>query len=239
MHTEFPDLLTPYEVSRILRLSAYGPCLPPMMVTVPGTATEGDGLLAGAGQVYLSAALTTNLTLTLVSSMPGEVSVSNTVVLAGQTNAAFDLFVQDDALLDGSQIINLTASAPGFADGNTTITVFDNETTTLHVSLPATTTEGGGGVPGTVWVNSAVAASVRVSLSSSDTTEIQVPASVIIPAGQTSAIFIATIVDDTQIDGPQTATVTAHVQNWTDGSSLITVLDNEPLTLAVTLPASA
>ena len=37
----------------------------------------------------------------------------------------------------------------------------------------------------------------------------------------------------------QTATVTAHVQNWADGSASITVLDNEPLTLTVTLPASA
>lgn len=219
--------------------SSYGPCVPPLMVTVPGSATEGDGLLAGAGHVHLSAPLATNLPVALISSIPGEVSVSNTVIIAGQTNAAFDLFVHDDGLLDGSQTASITASASGHGDGSATIIVFDNETTGLQVSLPATATEGDGGVPGTVWVSSAPAATVRVSLTSSDTTEILVPASVFITAGQTSVVFIATVLDDTQIDGPQTATVTAHVQNWTDGSASITVPDNEPLTLTVNLPASA
>ena len=80
---------------------------------------------------------------------------------------------------------------------------------------------------------------MRVTLAASDTTEIQVPPSVFILAGQTSAVFTATIVEDTLIDGPQSADVTAHVQNWTDGTAKLTVRDNEPLTLTVALPASA
>ena len=53
------------------------------------------------------------------------------------------------------------------------------------------------------------------------------PATVTILAGQTSATFHVTVVNDTLIDGPQTATVTAHVQNWTDGSDALDVLDND------------
>ena len=76
-------------------------------------------------------------------------------------------------------------------------------------------------------VSQAPAVNVAVALSSNDTSEFTVPATVTILAGQTSATFNVTVVDDTLIDGPQTATVTAHVQNWTDGSAALDVLDND------------
>ena len=218
---------------------SYGPCRPPLFVTVPASATEGDGLLAGAGHVYLAAPLATNLLVTLSSVLPGEVTVSNTVVLAGQTNAAFDLFVPDDSDLDGSKVAGIVAAATGFNSGSAAITIFDNEKTGLHVNLPATVQEGDGNVPGVVWLDAAPKVNVRVNLTSSDPTELQVPASVYFLAGQTSLVFTASVVDDTQIDGPQTATVTAHVENWADGTAVVTVRDNESLNLLVTLPAAA
>jgi alpha-tubulin suppressor-like RCC1 family protein/Zn-dependent metalloprotease len=220
--------------------SSYGSCSLPLFVVVPSSATEGDGVLAGAGQVRLLAAPTTNLTVALSSGDATEVTVPASVtVLAGQTNAAFDLTVVDDAELDGTQTAAITASASGYNTSSANLAVFDNETATLGVVLPATATEGQATAPGTVQISAVPAANIVVGLSSSDTTEIQVPASVIIPSGQTSAVFTATVVDDNQIDGPQAATVTAHVQNWTDGSAIITVLDNENTNLTVTLPAQA
>src|SRR5262249_36234309 len=72
-------------------------------------------------------------------------------------------------------------------------------------------------------------------LSCNDTTEIQVPAFIIVPAGQTSVVFAVTIIDDTEIDGPQSATVTAQVINWTSGSATIRVLDNESTNLLVSV----
>src|SRR5207248_4572273 len=48
-----------------------------------------------------------------------------------------------------------------------------------------------------------------------------------------------TIVDDTKIDGAQTATITAHVANWSDGAATISVADNESHSLALAVPASA
>ncbi|MGD0651989.1 MAG: M4 family metallopeptidase [Verrucomicrobiia bacterium] len=211
-----------------------------LKVEVPAAATEGDGVLAGTGQVWLSAAATTNLTVALSSSDTTEVTVpASATIPAGQTNVLFDVTVVDDAELDGTQTAAITASASGYTSASANIAVYDNETAALQVVLPATATEGQGTVSGAVQVGAVPAANITVGLSSSDTTEIQVPASVIIPSGQTSAVFTATVVDDNQIDGPQTATVTAHVQNWTDGSATITVLDNESLNLTVTLPGSA
>jgi hypothetical protein len=61
---------------------------------------------------------------------------------------------------------------------------------------------------------------------------------VIVPAGQTSATFLITAVDDTKIDGTQTATITAHVTNWIDGTATIAVLDNEAKALSLVGPGS-
>jgi len=209
-----------------------------LALAIPSAATEGDGVITGT--VSLSTAPASDLIVSLGSSDTTAATVPATVTIpAGQSNAVFSLTIIDDGVLDGTQTAAITASASGWGPASSNLMVFDNETATLQVLLPATATEGQGTVGGTVQVSTAVGANVSVSLSSSDTTEIQVPASVIILSGQTSAAFTATVVDDNQIDGPQNATVTAHVQNWTDGGATITVLDNESLNLTVTLPASA
>lgn len=212
--------------------------MPPLIVSVPASATEGAGLLAGAGQIQLPAALGTNVTVTLACTDPSQVSVpANITILAGQTNATFDLTILDDGVLDGTQIATITASVPGIASSSASITIFDKETATLQVQLPTSVTKGQGAVSGTVQVSSPVGANVTVSLSSSASTLIQVPSSVVISTGQTSAVFTATVLTDGQINGGQSVNVTAHVQNWTDGVAAISVQDN--VNLSVSLPASA
>src|SRR5205823_5416010 len=155
------------------------------------------------------------------------------------TSVTFPATIVDDAQLDGSQTVTVTASASGYSSGNTTMIVDDNETAALSLNVPATATEGDGTVQASVGVSAPPASDVAVALLSSDTTAAIVPASVTIPAGQTSAAFSVTIVDDTKIDGAQTATLTAHVANWSDGAATISVADNESHTLALAVPASA
>src|SRR5260221_1525254 len=119
------------------------------------------------------------------------------------------------------------------------MTFYDKETATLTLSRPASATEGIGSVQGTVMCSATPAGSFAVSLSSSDTNRFQVPASVILPAGQNSVPFTATVIDDHMINGDEVVTVTAHVRNWTDGVTTIMIQDDETTNLVVTLPAQA
>jgi uncharacterized repeat protein (TIGR01451 family) len=209
-----------------------------MTLTVPHNVTEGDPPVLG--QITVGSAPATNVTLNISNSAPSQVSVPPTVtLLAGQTTTNFAITIIDDALLDGPQAATISASAAGFATGSDTMLVADNETAILSLSLPAATTEGVGSVLGTISASAAPASNITVNLSSSDTTALQVPASVVLPAGQTSVGFSATIVDDTKIDGDQSATITAHVPNWTDAVAIVVVHDNETTNLVVTLPATA
>jgi hypothetical protein len=221
--------------------TAYRLCTPPLCVVVPAGATEGDGVLPGAGQVWLAEAPAADLPVALASGDTREVTVPTGVIIpAGQTNALFDLNILNDTELDGTQTALISAMAPGYRAASASIAIADNETAVLHVALPAAATEGQGTVTGAVCVAGGVpAADVRVNLFSSDTGEIQVPAIVTIASGQTSAGFAGAVLDDSRIDGAQPVTVTARVQNWMDGSANLTVGDNENTNLTVTLPDSA
>ena len=67
-----------------------------------------------------------------------------------------------------------------------------------------------------------------VMLSSSDTGEVTVPASVIIPAGQTSVNYLATPVDDSLQDGTQSVTLSASAAELISGATSVLVRDDEP-----------
>ena len=156
--------------------------------------------------------------MTLTSLDTTELTVpANVTILAGQSNATFNISVVNDAELDGTQLAQLTVSASGYSSAGGFINVLDNETATLRLNVPTNVTEGDGTLLAAVISSAAPTANILVSLSSSDTSEIQVPSSVVLAAGQTSATFNLTVVNDSLIDGNQTATVTAQVTNWTAG----------------------
>ena len=213
-----------------------------LTVALPPSATEGDDVLSNAGTLTATPAPAADLTVTLTSLDTTEVTVPATVtVLAGQTNAAFNVTVVDDAQWDGTQPATVTASASGYGSGSTTMAIHDNETATLSVSLPASATEGQGVLTnaGTVTVSRAPDAALAISLTSSDTSEVIVSPTVTLAAGQLSTNVSLVIGDDRRIDGTRQVTITAHVANWTDGSAVIAVLDNENTNLTVLVPALA
>jgi len=210
----------------------------PVLVSLPSSVSEGSGVIQGS--VSLIAAATQDTVVSLQSSNSSAAAVPVSVTIpAGQTSTTFPLTVVDDAWLNGTRNVQVTASAASYGSNSVTISVVDNETATLGVALPANVTEGAGTLAGQglLTISRAPDADVVVALASSDTSELTVPATVTLLAGHTSATFDITVVDDTLIDGAQTATVTAQVENWTSGAAATTVADNDR-TLAVALSDS-
>ncbi len=87
---------------------------------------------------------------------------------------------------------------------------------------------------GTVTRTGATTSALVVTLSSSDTTEATVPASVTIPIGSASATFDITAVNDTIPDGNKVVTLNASAPASTAGTFAVTVQDDGD-----TLPATA
>ncbi|MEA3208287.1 MAG: large repetitive protein [Chthoniobacter sp.] len=206
-------------------------------ISLQAAITEGDA--PASGTVTALPATSSDLLVTLVSSLPARLSVPASVTIpAGATTATFPATAINDALLNGPATVTVTASAAGWTAQNATILVQDNDVATLALSLPATATEGAGTVTGTVTASVAPTTAATVQLSSEKPGEALPPATVTIPAGQTQATFALAIIDDPRIDGTQTVTVTASVPTWTSGSAQISVLDNESANLGVAVPAN-
>jgi hypothetical protein len=85
------------------------------------------------------------------------------------------------------------------------------------------------GAVGTVTHNNPnLGSALQVTLSSSDTTEATVAASVTILAGETSATFPVEGVDDSVVDGDQVVTISATAKRYRSANTDLTITD-EPL----------
>ena len=208
-----------------------------LTLTIPATMNESAVLFAAGLSVVPTPA--NDLTVTLASSDPGLATPPASVVIpAGQSSVVFAVTLHDDSILNGTRRVQLSATAPSYVGGSAALDVEDNETATLTLSIPQTATEGDTNLLGTVTLSAPAGADVSVALQSSNGAEVQVPSSVTVLAGQASATFPITIVDDNRIDGTVTTGITAHMANWTDATASIAVADNENTNLVVNFPAT-
>lgn len=209
-----------------------------IILTTPASATEGVGTVSA--QVSLPVPFPQAVTVTLTSAVPSELTVPASVVIpANQTNASFNLTIIDDALLDGAQLVSVSALATNFIGVTNVVSVEDNEPAVLTLTVPASAAENAGTLvaQGQIVSSAPPAKPATVTLTSSDTNVVQVPASVVIQSNQTAAVFNLVIVNNQRLDGDHPATITASVVNWTGDSKVITVIEDETATLQFTGPA--
>ena len=108
----------------------------------------------------------------------------------------------------------------------------------LTVSVSPSTIVEGSTATGTVTHNnSSVSSPVTVTLSSSDTSEATVAATVTIPAGTNSVNFAVTAINDGIGDGPQSVTVTTAATGYASASTNVTVKDAPTFQYVLTLPS--
>jgi hypothetical protein len=207
-----------------------------LTLSLPANMTKGQGTLDGT--ITATTAPSSNLTVNLTSSDPTRLSVPATVtILAGQTTATVPLTSTDDHKLDGPELVTISGSATGYFGGSGIVDVHDNETATLSVTLPATATKGQGIISGVITSSAAPAENIVVALSSSNSSQLSVPATVTLLAGHTTVNFQANVLQDTVIDGTQYDTVTASVENWTSGTATVAIADDNN-TISISLPPS-
>ena len=163
----------------------------------------------------------------LASSDPTAATVPATIAFApGQTTTTFAVTPVDDAKIDGPQTTTLSATLPGASPATATLTVTDDESTALDLYIPYSLTEGTPG-SGSVRISGTLPAPLVVTLSSANPAQLSVPASVTIPAGETSATFEVIPVDDTDTDGEVFVTVTATAAGFTSYSTYAYAYDND------------
>ncbi|MDB5329637.1 MAG: hypothetical protein JWP03_788, partial [Phycisphaerales bacterium] len=179
------------------------------------------------------------LSVTITNPDSNDLTTPATVIIpAGQSSVSFNVGTIDTAVAQGSQNVTLTASANGTAPGSDTLTITDSRLPALTVSLSSHSISESSPNPaatGMVTRNTSTAGALVVKLVSNATNKLQVPATVTIPAGQSSATFDITVLNDQQIDGDAVATISASAADFASGSDAATVLDVNIPTMTLTL----
>ena len=196
----------------------------------------------GAGAVATTATVTRsdprgNLTVTLTSDDTSEAIVPAQVTfLDGQSTATFDIAAVDDSDVDGTQIVTISAAAAGYTGASDTLEVTDEDVPlvlSLSLSDQSIAESAGIGATNATVTRTDVRGDLVVSLTSDDTSEATVPATITMLDGQSSATFEISAVDDSLVDGTQNVTITASAAGYTGASSVLDVTDENVTLIAV------
>ena len=176
------------------------------------------------------------LSVLLTSSDTSELQLpSSAIIPAGQISITVPVQAIDDALLDGTIRVTLTASVGAIFSNNVPVDVLDRESILLSLNLSSVAENAGAGAA-TLTVsrsNTDTNQSLTVQLNSNDTSEANLPSSVVIPAGSASITVGVDAIDDAIFDGPQSVTITAQASAYTSASIPLTVTDFQPLSLVL------
>ncbi|HWH69126.1 MAG TPA: Calx-beta domain-containing protein, partial [Candidatus Sulfotelmatobacter sp.] len=203
-------------------------------LVVPASVMENAGVITGQFQSAQAPAV--DVSIALNSSNTNQIQVPSALVLAaGATQVALPITVIDNRMIDGPKQVTLTAEVRNWTAGTASLQVLDDEAPNLVLELPGTVVEGQGVLAGAgrVSLGGTLPNALTVTLSSSDTTELTLPTSVVIPTGATSSVFNVTVPEDSLRDGTQSALVTAQAPGLGSATCTIQVLDNDPASMSI------
>ncbi len=187
-------------------------------------------------------------TVTLTSATPLRLTVPASVIIpAGQSSFTFSGSTVNNDAFDGNADVVVTAAATGLTSGTTSLTVIEDELApSLSLSLTKTSvSEGAGTNAASLTVtrqNSNTTQALLVTLGLSDSTRLSVPATLTIPAGQSSASVNFNAIDNGAVDGSLPVTITTSVTGSTffaNRQTLLTVTDDENAVLSWTPSTSS
>jgi large repetitive protein len=207
------------------------------------TVAEGAGPYATFGLIRRVGSSTGEIRVILSASLANTIYFPSPVVLpAGVKEREFNIGVVDNDQVDGFRTVEITGSIyiPSCNCGTTpenggvvtgTLTVADNDGPSLKVAVnPVTLKEGVTGAGKvTVTRNTPTTNSLNIMLSSSDTSELEIPATAVIPAGSASVEVSVDTKDDGIDDGSQMVTIRASATDFSPGIAWVNVTDiNRP-----------
>ncbi|RBP48545.1 thrombospondin type 3 repeat-containing protein [Arenicella xantha] len=192
----------------------------------PDVMPENGG--ASTGTVTRSVLIDRPLEVNLASSDLSSAMVPTSVVIpAGEASATFAISAVDDTLADGNSISSISVNAIGYVVGSATVTVVDNETPSLGLTLNSSSISESGITVATVSRNTPTNTALNVSLSSNNPTRLVIPATVEIPVGAAFVNFNITGIDNTTLDADQLVTIAASGLGSVTANLLVTDDDDD------------
>lgn len=205
----------------------------------PDKVSESDGPLSVVARIKRTSNIDKNVRIKLSDNSEDNIyyGKNDFEMPAGVEEVTLNLGPIDNALNDGERTYFINAAVyiascncsagEGTTDGiaSAQLTVFDNDGPTLSLKTDKSVLVEGGQIEATVTRNTSTTDALTVSLSCDNASGIELPSSVTIPVGKTSATFnIVSLKNDDTNDG-YNATITASAAGYAKGVTWFTVSD--------------
>ncbi|PWU16996.1 MAG: hypothetical protein C5B50_12210 [Verrucomicrobia bacterium] len=190
---------------------------------------------AMSGIVFRNCDTTSALQVTLTNDNANEIafslsqttSVATVSIPAGAASASFPVRALDDGVVDGSKLVNISATASNYLPASVSVTVLDVEVPSLSLIISNATVLEGTSVGALIARDYVTTNPVTVYLQSSIPARLFAPASVTIPGGASSTAISLQALDNTTIEAPTLVTLTATAGGFNSGSASVTIIDND------------
>jgi uncharacterized repeat protein (TIGR01451 family) len=178
--------------------------------------------------VRRNTSLNTSVTVDIFNNQSERVQAPTVFVIpAGAETASFNLTPVDDSVVRGNVEFTLTAVAREFVStSGATATMTEDDAPSLSLTTQPTTLREGDGSTGSLNLNFTQAEERVINLSSNNPA-LQVPATVTVAAGQSSAFFFALAVNDAIASGNRTATVVASSPGLPNSEVTFTIEEDD------------
>lgn len=201
-----------------------------------GTVSEAAGASAVTGQIVRAGDISGALTVSLSSTLAGITLPATVSFAAGQSSASFVIGVSDNTQVDGTREGLIEVAANGYASGNATLRIVDNDVPMLSLSAAATSfTESHGPVRVTLTRNTDPSTALTVALTNDQSAKLTVPASVTFAAGESSVQFDVVPVNNTAPEGSRFANLSASAAGYVTSGLKLEIVDDDIPTLSLNL----
>ena len=157
--------------------------------------------------------------------VPTQTSVT---IPANSSSASFTIDAVDDALLDGDQLVTISAAAAGLAGGNASLLVNDIETLTVVAAQSPTIESAGAGATTVTITRPNTDNSLPLTVTLTDTSaRLTLPATAEIPANEASVTVPVDVIDTENVDGNTTVTIRANAPGYQQSQTTIVVEDDD------------
>ncbi len=209
-----------------------------LKLELPETSFEGDGneegILVGAAGLYLekegkALIAEKEICAALFSHSPSDLTVPKRICIpAGSDSVFFDLQIVDDNIFDGDCSAAISAQVEGWEEARAEIEVVDNEEPRLFLEMPEFIFENDGAIMAAISVPGILLQDFTVYAESDAPSQISVPESLLLPAGQTALFFEILPRDDADRNGTRSVQIRVFAPGWISAEAEIEIRDNEP-----------
>ncbi|MEM9644199.1 MAG: dockerin type I domain-containing protein [Planctomycetota bacterium] len=165
----------------------------------------------------------------LVSSDLSEIWIPSSVAfLNGQYEVSVPVRAVDDSLLDGTQSVRLSASADSFTPASVDIAVTDFEFLTADLADSVVEGNAAGASLTLTRSNSDAGQPLAITVAGGDPSQLRMPSTITIPAGQQTLQLVIATVDDDDPELSEDLQFTFEAAGYIGATGSLRVLDDEP-----------